>query len=271
MNKSKLIPVLVLCLGVAGLNVRCGGGNAGAPATGGGSGGGGGALSLTSLSPIVASQNGSAFTLTVNGAGFAAGGEVTFNGTPEPTTATSSTQLTAQIPASALIAPSTGSGFPVGVRGGSNSPSPLNFYVVPAITPSTVSVTAHAVTSGIDIQPAALTPTLELQSIGGCVCSTETTAGSAEVTVGPGQTVNLFVVGNGMVAGTYYIVTGSGVTVTEPVASDFTQTTSPVTPAVNFNIVVSASAPAGPRNLVVTNPAGEISIYPGAIVVGSGS
>ena len=215
-------------------------------------------------------QNGSAFTLTVNGSGFTSGNQVVFNSATEQTTIVNSSQLTAQIPGNALASASPANGVQVTVTGGSGSPTPLSFYIVPAISPTPVTVTAGTAASGVDIQVASLTPTLQLQDIGGCVCSTATTAGVSEIPASPSQTLNLFVVGNGIVAGTYYLVTGGGVTVTQPLASDFTMTTAPVTPAVNFNITISSGATPGPRNLIVTNPAGEISIYPGAIVI-SGS
>lgn len=271
--------LLLLCLSLAVFAFQCGGGGSGggSSSNGGGNGNGNGGngsgstVSLVSLSPIVAAQNGAAFTLTVNGSGFTSGNQVTFNGAAEQTTLVSSSRLTAQIPAGALASASSANGFPVTVTGAGNSPTPLGFYVVPAITPSTVSVTAGAAVSGVNIQVASLAPTLQLQSIGGCVCPTETSAGVSTIPATPGQTLNLFIVGNGIVAGTYYTVTGSGVAVTQPVASDFTQTTAPVTPAVNFNITISSGATPGPRNLVVTNPAGEISIYPGAITISSGS
>lgn len=273
--------LLVLCLVLAAFAFQCGGGGGGSSSNGGGNngggngnGGGGGTVALTTLSPIVAMQNGAAFALTVNGSGFTSGNQVTFNGAAEQTTMVSSSQLTAQIPANALASASSANGVQVTVTGGSNSPTPLSFYIVPQISPSAVSVTAGAATSGVNIQVAALTPALQLQAIGGCVvsssCTTENTAGVADIPASPGQTLNLFIVGNGVVAGTYYVVSGSGVTVTQPVAADFTQTTAPVTPAVNFNITVSAGVTPGPRNLIVTNPAGEISIYPGAFVISSG-
>ncbi len=270
MKSGKAI-LLVLCLSLAAFTFQCGGGGSGAPP--GGSGGtppgGGGTVSLTSLSPLVAMQNGSAFTLTVNGSGFASGDQIVFNSAAEQTTVVNSTQLTAQIPGNALASASPANGVQVTVTGGSGPPTPLSFYIVPLISATPVAVTAGTAASGINIQVASLTPTLQLQVIGGCVCSTATTAGVAEIPASPGQTLNLFVVGNGIVAGTFYGVTGGGVTVTQPLASDFTTTTAPVTPAVNFNITISSGATSGPRNLVVTNPTGEISIYPGALVIGS--
>src|SRR5579875_2482384 len=248
----------VLCLCVAIFTLQCGGGGGGTSSSGssggssgGGSGSGSGSssVSLASLSPIVAMQNGPAFTLTVNGSGFGSGNQVVFNGTSEPTTVVNSSQLTAQIPSSALSSSGT-------------------FNVVPALSPSNISVSAGATTPNININvPSFNPPTLQLQAIG-----IGTTATAGILTVNPGaQNVQLFVVGNGIKPGTFYIITGNNdVTITQPIASDFTSTTDN-TPAVNFNINVSSGAAPGPRNLIVENPAGEVSVFPGGIVIVSGT
>jgi uncharacterized protein (TIGR03437 family) len=59
---------------------------------------------IGSLSPSARPTGSSAFVLTVNGSGFQNGATVNWNGTPEPTTFVSTTQLTASIPASAIVA-----------------------------------------------------------------------------------------------------------------------------------------------------------------------
>jgi hypothetical protein len=58
----------------------------------------------TSLSPASVAAGGAAFTLTVNGTGFATTSVVTLNGSPLPTTFVSGDQLTAAVPASAISA-----------------------------------------------------------------------------------------------------------------------------------------------------------------------
>ncbi len=55
---------------------------------------------LGSLSPTIATAGGAAFTLTVNGSGFAAGATVYWGSSPLTTTWVNATQLTAQAPAS---------------------------------------------------------------------------------------------------------------------------------------------------------------------------
>lgn len=62
---------------------------------------------LDSLNPRSASRGGAAFTLTVNGAGFVSGAAVRWNGSTRTTAFVSSTQLTAQIPASDLTTAGT--------------------------------------------------------------------------------------------------------------------------------------------------------------------
>jgi hypothetical protein len=256
-----------LCVGLAAFTLHCGGGS-----SGGGSNGSGtvtptpptASITLSSLAPIVTMQNGSAFSLTANGSGFSSGDQVVFNGSMVAATVSNSTQLTAQIPGSAISKPGT---FSVTVQSGGTTSSAQDFYVVPAINPTPVTVTGGA-TASVSISVAtvsSLSPLL-LQAIG-----INTSAGSSAIAVSPGQTVSLFVVGTGILPGTFYEVTGNDdVAVTQPVVSDFTKTTGG-TPAVNLSVTISSSAAAGPRNLIVTDPAGEISVFPGGILIGSGS
>jgi IPT/TIG domain len=58
-----------------------------------------GAPSITSLSPNTTAMGGAAFTLTVNGSGFASGAAVYWHGSSRTTTFVSSTKLTADITA----------------------------------------------------------------------------------------------------------------------------------------------------------------------------
>ncbi|MGH9326632.1 MAG: hypothetical protein ACRD2B_08120 [Terriglobia bacterium] len=274
MRRRKLSSGLfwVLCFGVICLSFQCGGGGGGSgiqpsPPSGPTSPG-----TLSSISPIVAAQNGPQFTLTANGSNFPSSAQIVFNGTAESTTLVNSTQLTAAIPSSAL---STAGKLNVTVQAGTTNSSAVSFYVVPAVSPSSVSVGSAATTSSVDVSVSADTQTtpLLLQSIGASVGSEATSAANTAIVVEPGQTVNLFVVGSGIQAGDFFSVTGNGdITVTQPIVSNFSQTegTSPV-PAVNFNISVSPSAALGPRSLMVTDPAGEISVFPGGIIVQSGS
>ena len=58
----------------------------------------------------------------------------------------------------------------------------------------------------------------------------------------------------------------SGITFSQPSGTDFVKTTDGL-PAVFLNISVSAIAPLGPRNLLVTNSAGELSVFVGGLQV----
>jgi hypothetical protein len=87
---------------------------------------------ITSLSPNSAIAGGSGFTLTVNGAGFASGSVVRWNGTSLSTTGVSATQLTAQVPANLIATPGTAA---VTVAVDSLTSNSLNFTIVgPNIT-----------------------------------------------------------------------------------------------------------------------------------------
>ena len=89
------------------------------------------APSLTQISPVSATAGGAAFTLTVTGSNFGASAQVFWNGTGLSTTFTSSTMLTAAVPA-ALIA-SAGSAM-VTVSSGGMTSNALTFSVTAAVT-----------------------------------------------------------------------------------------------------------------------------------------
>ena len=94
-----------------------------------------------------------------------------------------------------------------------------------------------------------------------------TRAGVTGVEVSQGSTVNLFLVGKGFVLGTFYAISGpNDVTVTQPTGADFGQTTDGL-PAVNITISVSPSAALGPRNIIVNDPAGELTVFVGGLLV----
>ncbi|HEX5482471.1 MAG TPA: hypothetical protein VFZ08_07570 [Terriglobia bacterium] len=271
MRNRKFGLLWAACLCLAIFSFQCGGGSSSGGGggsgggNGGGSGGGTGTATLSSLSPIVTMQNGPAFTLTANGTGFASGDQLVFNGAAAATTVVNSTQLTASIPTSALSQAGT---FNVTVQSGGGNSSAQSFYVVPAIAPSPVAVTANGTATANIAVPAFSTPSLQIQEAG-----VSPNAGQIAVDVNPGQTVQLFVVGPGMKPGAFFEVSGNNdVTVTQPLATDFPGTQdNPPQPGAEFSVSISPSAALGPRNLIVTNPAGEISIFPGGIVIVPGS
>ncbi|HEX3681770.1 MAG TPA: IPT/TIG domain-containing protein [Bryobacteraceae bacterium] len=106
------------------------------------------APTISSLSPNTITAGSAAFTLTVNGSGFASGAEVKWNGTAIGTVFVSSTQLNATVPAGNVATPGTAH---VTVTSGGVTSNSVNFTVVsgPAITslnPSTISAGAPAFT-----------------------------------------------------------------------------------------------------------------------------
>ena len=89
-----------------------------------------GAPTLGSLSPSIAAASGPAFSLAVNGSGFVSGATVQWNGSPLATTFVIPTQLTAQVPASAISA--AGSANVTVLNPGSAASNALNFTISPA-------------------------------------------------------------------------------------------------------------------------------------------
>ncbi len=100
---------------------------------------------ITSLSPNTATAGGAAFTLTVNGAGFAAGAIVQWNGTALPTTFVNGNELTAQVAASFIASPGTAT--VTVVEGGVTSTS-ATFTIGPAPVISSLSPDAAIAGSG---------------------------------------------------------------------------------------------------------------------------
>lgn len=117
---------------------------------------------LTALSPTSANSGDPGFTITVNGTGFLNGASVEFltselfaGYTPEPTTFVSSTQLTAAIPASAIVLPGPASVVVANPQPSLGTSNVLNFtvnlgtYPVPdltAISPTSVLATTQGTT-----------------------------------------------------------------------------------------------------------------------------
>lgn len=207
-------------------------------------------------------QGSGTFTLTARGSGFSSSSQIVFNGSAKSTTFVSSTQLTAQISTGDISSPGS---FSVKVQDGASVTGSVSFFVVPGIGPKSVQVVAgSSPTTGINIAVQALNPpTLSLIAVG-----VGTKAGVTGVTIAPGNSANLLIVGEGVIPGTFYLVTGNtaDVTVKQPLVSAFTQTTDGL-PAVTVSVSVNSSAALGARSIVVTNPAGEISIFPGGLLV----
>lgn len=135
-----------------------------------------------------------------------------------------------------------------------------------------VAVTSGQTVSNVDVQATSITPSLIIYGAGTCsgsACSTTATG----VEVAQGGSATVYLVGKGIVSGTIYSISGnsSDVSVVQPSESQFATTTDG-TPSVSFDITVSATATAGPRNIMVTNPTtGERSAFVGGLLITSGS
>lgn len=131
-----------------------------------------------------------------------------------------------------------------------------------------VQVASGQTATNINVQVSPLTPTLSIYGGGACVGSTCTTAATG-VQVAQGGTATVYLVGNGLVSGTVYSISGNpaDVTVVQPSGSQFGNTSNG-TPSVTFDITVSPSAVPGLRNIMVSNPnTGELSAFVGGLLI----
>jgi hypothetical protein len=222
---------------------------------------------LSSLSPIVTPVNVGA-TLTANGSGFDSSSHIVFNGSALATTL-SGGQLTAQLSAADVAKAGT---FQVTVQNSSLTSGALDFYIVPGLSPTPVVVSGGGTVTVPAIaveQPKSFgSKPLSWVAVG-----TGNSASVTPVSVKQGASVMLFTVGQGFQAGIFFAVTGnpSDVSVTQPLLSDFTQTTdNPPIPSAGVTLNVSSSATPGARNLLVTNPTGEVSVFPGGLIITQG-
>ena len=182
--------------------------------------------------------------------------------------------------------------------------SSAGLYTAPAATSlgppaaaQTVSVTAGHTASGVNVSVPELSPVnsvtvtatsqadstksasatvtlsgLSFVGLGPCTQSGTTLNCSAGVTgtsVARGQTVYIFIVGYGIVAGTTYAISGSDVVIPQQPTSGNNNfvTATDGTPGVFFQIVVSPTAALGSRNVVVTNSGGELAAFPGGLQI----
>ena len=134
----------------------------------------------------------------------------------------------------------------------------------------TVQVASGQTVSNINVEVPQLTPTLSIYGAGTCSGSSCSTAATG-AQVAQGGSATIFLVGNGIVSGTVYSISGNpaDVTVTQPSGSQFGQTNNG-TPSVSFDITVSANAVPGLRNIMVSNPTtGELSVFVGGLLIAS--
>jgi len=132
----------------------------------------------------------------------------------------------------------------------------------------TVQVASGQTITNVNVQVAQLTPTLSIYAAGTCSGSSCTTAATG-AQVAQGGSATIFLVGNGIISGTVYSISGkpTDVTVTQPAGSQFGQISNG-TPSVSFDIAVSATAAPGLRNIMVSNPTtGELSVFVGGLLI----
>ena len=141
---------------------------------------------------------------------------------------------------------------------------------MPALNPTPVAVAAGgaATVSAIAVQQPKSFGSKPLSWV---AIGTGDSASVTAVSVNPGGSVTLFTVGQGFEAGTFFAVSGnpSDVSVTQPLLANFGQTTDGI-PVADVTLNVSASATPGARNLLVTNPSGEVSVFPGGLIITQG-
>ncbi len=143
--------------------------------------------------------------------------------------------------------------------------------LTPQISSTTVTVTATSQADSTKSASATLTiASLSLFAVGICPCLGCTcTAGSTGVEVTAGSSPTLFVVGEGIVSGTTFTVSHpSNVTDVNviPTTVQYCATKgTPAYPCATFQISVLPDAAVGPRNLMVTDSAGELAAFPGGI------
>jgi YVTN family beta-propeller protein len=87
---------------------------------------------ITTISPNTVTAGGAAFTLTINGTNFVAASTVSFGGVAAPATFVSSTQLTASIPAAAILSAGTVTVNVTNPVPGGGTSNGLNFAIAPA-------------------------------------------------------------------------------------------------------------------------------------------
>ena len=115
------------------------------------------AVAITSISPSSTTAGGVAFTLTVNGSGFASGATILWAGTALTTKFVSATQLTAPVGANLIASAGTAA---VTVSSGGKTTGAVSFIVNAASVPATFSnqrVTTQAPPSSGCILPTAVT------------------------------------------------------------------------------------------------------------------
>jgi 6-phosphogluconolactonase len=108
-------------------------------------------LAITAIAPTSATAGGAAFTLTVTGSGFVSSDTVQWNGLPLATTFSTSTQLTASVPAGLIATAGSAS---VTVAAGATVSKAISF----TINPVSITITSNGVVNGASQTGGAVSP-----------------------------------------------------------------------------------------------------------------
>jgi uncharacterized protein (TIGR03437 family) len=179
---------------------------------------------LNSLNPASASGGGSAFTLTVTGAGFVNGATVRWNGANRTTSFVSNTQLTAQIPASDLLTLGSATITVFNLAPGGGASNALSFNVTASVSSisaasfSGTELAADSIVAAFGSELATQTlvaPSLPLPTtLAGTTVRVRDSAGMERLAplffVSPGQVNYLMPTGTAPGAATVTIASGSG-------------------------------------------------------------
>ncbi len=164
----------------------------------------------------------------------------------------------------------------VATQSGTGQTASLAVTIDPSSTsPNVINIPGGATQGGINLSISSSTPTLGLAGVG--LCAPTCSASVASVTISPGSTATLWLIGTGLTNSTGSALTsGLQVTVSQGASSDVT--VSSVTPKtttdntagltnITFQVQVIASATTGPRNIIVTDGAGELQVFVGGIII----
>ncbi len=238
-------------------------------------GGGGGttpptqiAVSISPTSAVVPVGTTQQFTATVTGT---TNTSVTWTVDPQVGTLTTSASAATYTAPAANSLPVPRIASLVSTEANKQTPG-VNVALAPLVSSDVVTVTATSQADTTKSATATVTiVSLSVIALGTCDNVQCVTSGGPGVEVKQGGTATLFLVGYGIAFGDSYTVSGnsSDVVVTRPSESQYV-TTNTGEPAVYFDIAVSPSASVGVRNLMATNPNGELATYVGGLKITPG-
>ncbi len=253
---------------------------------------------MTSVKPGKALRLGLGLAVALGAIGCGGGGGSS-SGPPPPTVSVSITPSTASLSFggaqqfTATVTGTSNTAVTWSVKGGGTI-STAGLYTAPSATlpsptsPRNVSVIAGATNSGNNIavsqlptvtSPATITATSKADTSKSASASVTikvlafiaaglgTSAGGTAFTLARGASGQLFLVGTGFLPGATYAVSGpNDITLGQPNFVCQTKDVPPL-PCATVPITVNSNAQLGPRNIMVRNQAGELSVFVGGLVI----